>query len=48
MERDYLILDKNPFEIPIDELDDVQVLRTVIKGETVFDKHDRRTLSSSK
>jgi hypothetical protein len=48
MERDYLILDKNPFEIPIDELDDVHVLRTVIKGETVFDKHDRPTLSRSK
>lgn len=33
---DFVILDKNPFEIKKDEIKDLQVLETIIRGKTVY------------
>jgi len=35
---DFVILDKNPLEIPKNEIKNLQVLETVIRGKTVFKK----------
>jgi len=35
---DFIILDRNPFEIPEDEIVETKVLRTVLDGRTVFDR----------
>ncbi|MFX0071411.1 MAG: amidohydrolase [Candidatus Hermodarchaeota archaeon] len=36
---DFVILDKNPLETPIDEIKNIQVLETMIRGKTVFKKN---------
>jgi len=35
---DFAILDRNPLEIPKDEIKDIQVVETIIRGKTVFKK----------
>ncbi|MFW9940066.1 MAG: amidohydrolase [Candidatus Thorarchaeota archaeon] len=35
---DFVILDKNPFEIPNKKIRDIQVLETIIRGKTVYKK----------
>lgn len=41
MNRDVLMLDRNPWICPIEELTEVQVLKTVIDGETVYERQVR-------
>jgi len=35
---DFIVLDRNPFEIPEDDIAETRVLRTVLDGRTVFDR----------
>ena len=35
---DFIVLDRNLFEIPEDDIVETQVLRTVVNGRTVFDR----------
>lgn len=35
---DFVILDKNPLDVPSDKIKDIQVLETIIRGKTVFKK----------
>ncbi len=35
---DFVILDRNPLDIPKDEIKDIQVRETIIRGKTVFEK----------
>ena len=35
---DLVILDKNPLEVPIEEIKNIQVLETIIRGKSVFIK----------
>jgi predicted amidohydrolase YtcJ len=35
---DLVILDKNPLQIPSEELDTIQVLETIKEGNTIFKK----------
>ena len=36
---DFIVIDRNIFEIPIDTLKDTKVEKTVIGGRTVFDRN---------
>lgn len=38
MLADLMVIDKNPFEIPVNELHRIQVTRTIINGETVYSR----------
>jgi len=33
-----VILDKNPLEVPYNEIKDLKILETIIRGKTVFKK----------
>ncbi len=35
---DFIIIDKNPFELPTDQLDSIQVLQTFVGGECLYKK----------
>ena len=35
---DFVILDKNPLEIPKDKIRNLKVLETIIRGKTVYKK----------
>lgn len=37
---DFLILDADPMTVPVEELGTIGVLRTVIDGETVYERGD--------
>ena len=37
---DLVILDKNPLEIPKDEIKDIKVIETIIRGKIVFRNKD--------
>lgn len=39
---DFIVLDRNPFEIPAEELSDVQVLQTWLDGQRVYDADTMR------
>ncbi|MFM7204502.1 MAG: amidohydrolase [Myxococcota bacterium] len=39
---DFIVLDRNPFEIPVVELSDVQVLQTWLDGQVVYDAERMR------
>jgi hypothetical protein len=35
---DFIVVDKNPFELPTEELDQIQVLQTFVGGECLYKK----------
>ena len=35
---DFLVLDRNLLEIPLDDIDETTVLRTVFSGRTVYER----------
>jgi len=35
---DFVLLDKNPLEVPKDKIREIQVIETIIRGETIFKK----------
>lgn len=37
---DFVILDRNPLEVKNDEIKDIQIIETIIRGKTVFKKRD--------
>ena len=43
MLADLVVVDRNPFEIPITEVHDIEVLMTLIEGEVVYRATDQTT-----
>lgn len=35
-EADMLVLDRNLFEVPVEDIDDTKVLSTIFEGKTVY------------
>jgi hypothetical protein len=38
---DFLVLDRNPFKIPVTQIHETRVMRAVINGETVYQPADK-------
>ncbi|MDN3460761.1 hypothetical protein [Rhodococcus sp. APC 3903] len=41
------MLDRNIFEIPVDQIGGTEVLRTLFEGRTVFDAHAQPSATSA-
>jgi predicted amidohydrolase YtcJ len=39
---DFIVLDRNLFEIPVEDISEVKVLRTVFRGKTVYSQDDSK------
>jgi len=37
---DFIVIDRDYFEVPVDEIDDIRVLQTWVGGEKVFDAQE--------
>jgi len=39
-EADFVVIDRNPFAIKVDEIASIQVLKTILAGDVVYDHRD--------